>query len=101
MTKRRRRNHSGSFKAKVAVAALRGDKTLTEFAEQYQVHATQVTERKRQLLERAADVFDGAGNKAENEPDLKVLHAKIGQQALEIDFLGNALTKVGLLSAKK
>jgi transposase len=90
-----------SFKAKVAVTALRGDKTLTELAEQYQVHATQVTEWKRQLLERAADVFDGAGNKAENEPDLKVLHAKIGQQALEIDFLGSALTKAGLLSAKK
>lgn len=59
MTKRTRRNHSGSFKAKVAVAALRGDKTLTE---QYQVRATQVTEWKRQLLERAADVFDGVGS---------------------------------------
>jgi transposase-like protein len=99
MTKSTRRNHSGSFKAKVAVAALRGDKTLTELAEQYQVHPTQVTEWKRQLLERAADLFEGAGNKTENEPDLKVLHAKIGQQALEIDFLGSALTKAGLLSA--
>jgi transposase len=101
MTKRSRRNHSGSFKAKVAVAALRGDKTLTEIAEQYQVHPTQVTEWKRQLLERAADVFDGVASKKESEPDLKVLHAKIGQQALEIDFLGSALTKAGLLSAKK
>ena len=101
MTKRTRRNHSGSFKAKVAVAALRGDKTLTELAEQYQVHPTQVTEWKRQLLERAADVFDGTAKNNENEPDLKVLHAKIGQQALEIDFLGSALTKAGLLSAKK
>jgi transposase len=101
MTTRTRWNHSSCFKAKVAVAAPRGDKTLTELAEQYQVHATQVTEWKRQLLERAAAVFDGAGNKAENEPDLKVLHAEIGQQALEIDFLGSALTKVGVLSAKK
>ncbi len=101
MTKRTRRNHSGSFKAKVAVAALRGDKTLTEIAEQYQVHPTQVTEWKRQLLERAADVFDSSASKKESEPDLKVLHAKIGQQALEIDFLGSALTKAGLLSAKK
>ena len=100
MTMRTRRNRSGSFKAKVAIAPLCGDKLLTELAEQYQVHATQVMEWKRQLLERAADVFDGAGNKAENEPDLKVLHAKIGQQALEIDFLGSALTKAGLLSAK-
>jgi transposase len=103
MTKRTRRNHSGSFKAKVALAALRGDKTLIEIAEQYEVHPTQVTEWKKQLLERASDVFDGGSvaSKGENEVDLKVLHAKIGQQALEIDFLGGALTKAGLLSAKR
>ena len=102
MTKRTRRNHSSSFKAKVALAAVRGDKTLLEIAEQFQVHPTQVTEWKRQLLEKAAEVFEGGagGAKAENEPDLKVLHAKIGQQALEIDFLSGALTKAGLLSAK-
>ena len=65
------------------------------------MHPTQVTEWKKQLLERAADVFDGtAAGKAEAGPDLKVLHAKIGQQALEIDFLGSALTKAGFLSAK-
>lgn len=103
MTKRTRRNHSGSFKAKVALAALRGDKTLTEIAQQYEVHPNQVTEWKRQLLERAADVFDGgaAAGEKESMPDLKELHAKIGQQALEIDFLSGALTKAGLLSAKK
>ncbi len=101
MTKKPRRNHAGSFKAKVALAALRGDKTLIEIAQQYEVHPNQVTEWKRQLLERAAEVFDGgAAAKSENEPDLKVLHAKIGQQALEIDFLSGALTKAGLLSAK-
>jgi transposase len=54
MTKRTRRNHSGSFKAKVAVAALRGDKMLTEIAEQYQIHPIQVTEWKRQLLSSRA-----------------------------------------------
>ena len=103
MTKRTRRNHSGSFKAKVALAALRGDKTLIEIAEHYQVHATQVTEWKRQLQDRAADVFDGGSGvtKAENTPDIKTLHAKIGQLALENDFLSGALTKAGLLSAKK
>jgi len=102
MTKRTRRNHSSSFKAKVALTALRGEKTLIEIAEQFEVHPTQVTEWKKQLLERAADVFDGGGalGKAEAGPDLKVLHAKIGQQALEIDFLGSALTKAGWLSAK-
>ena len=100
MTKRTRRNHSGSFKAKVALAALRGEKTLIEIAEQFQVHPTQVTEWKKQLLERASDIFDGTAGKPEAGPDLKVLHAKIGQQALEIDFLGSALTKAGCLSAK-
>jgi transposase len=82
MTKRTRRNHSGNFKAKVALAALRGDKTLTEIAQHYEVHPNQVTEWKRQLMERAATVFDGAAVPGDgvNEPDLKVLHAKIGQQ---------------------
>ena len=83
MTKRTRRNHTGNFKAKVALAALRGDKTLTEIAQQYEVHPNQVTEWKRQLLERAAGVFDGgaATGKSEHEPDLKVLHAKIGKRS--------------------
>ena len=101
MTKRTRRNHASSFKAKVALTALRGEKTLIEIAEQFEVHPTQVTEWKKQLLERASDVFDGGtAGKADAGPDLKVLHAKIGQQALEIDFLGSALTKAGWLSAK-
>jgi len=93
MTKRTRRNHTGNFKAKVALAALRGDKTLTEIAQHYEVHPNQVMEWKRQLLERAA--------KPDNEPDIKTLHAKIGQLALGNDFLSGALTKAGLLSAKK
>ena len=101
MTKRTRRNHSGSFKAKVALTALRGDKTLIEIAEQYEVHPTQVTEWKKQLLERASGVFEGGSSdaKSENGPDLKVLHAKIGQQALEIDFLAGALGRIGDASA--
>lgn len=87
MTKRTRRNHSGSFKAKVALTALRGEKTLIEIAEQFEVHPTHVTEWNKQLLERASDVFEGipSAGKGETGPDLKVLHAKIGQQALEID----------------
>jgi transposase len=103
MTKRTRRNHASSFKAKVALTALKGDKTLTEIAQHYEVHPNQVTEWKRQLLERAAEVFEGgsASGRSENEPDLKTLHAKIGQLALENDFLSSALTKAGLLSAKK
>lgn len=103
MTKRTRRNHSGAFKAKVALASLRGDKTLAEIAQQYEIHPNQVTEWKRQLQERAGDVFAGAsaGARGENEPDIKTLHAKIGQLTLENDFLSGALTKAGLLSARK
>ena len=103
MTKRTRRNHTGNFKAKVALAALRGDKTLTEIAQQYEVHPNQVTEWKRQLQERAAAVFEGGSSTASSDdsPDIKTLHAKIGQLALENDFLSGALTKAGLLSAKR
>ena len=98
--KRSRRNHGAAFKAQVALAAVRGDKTLAELAEHFRVHPTQITEWKQQLLARAADVF--GGTKATSDmPDLKVLHAKIGQLALENDFLEGALTKAGLLSAKR
>ena len=101
MTKRSRRTHSPAFKAKVALAALKGDKTLAELAQQYEVHANQITAWKGQLLEGAAGVF-GTGNAApEAAVDLKTLHAKIGELTLENDFLEGALSKAGLLSARK
>jgi transposase-like protein len=95
--KRTRRNHRATFKAPVALAAVKGDKTV---AEQFRVHGTQITEWKQQLLARAADVFGGPKPPSE-APDLKTLHAKIGQLTLENDFLEGALTKAGLLSAKR
>ena len=100
MSKRPRRNHSPAFKAKVALDAIRGDKTLAELAKLHDVHPNQITDWKSQLLERAASVF---GAEAPSEPavDLKSLHAKIGQLALENDFLEGALTKAGLLSARR
>jgi transposase-like protein len=101
MSKRPRRNHSAAFKAKVALAAVKGDKTVAEIAQQYEVHPTQVVDWRRQLLERAADVFGGVTPPNEPPVDLKALHAKIGQLALENDFLEGALTKAGLLSARK
>lgn len=100
MSRRARRNHSPTFKAKVAVDAIRGDKTLAELAKLHDVHANQIVDWKNQLLERAAGAF-GADSAAVPGVDLKVLHAKIGQLALENDFLAGALDKAGLLSAKR
>ena len=97
--RRTRRTHSPAFKAQVALAALRGDKTMAELCKEYEVHASQILDWKRQLLEGAADVF-GSGSRAAPPVDLAPLHAKIGQLALENDFLERALTKAGLLSAK-
>jgi transposase len=101
MARRPRRNHSGEFKARVALAAIRGDKTLAEIAEHFEVHPHQVTEWKKQLLERAGEVFGGAGRKEEPAVDVKAMQAKIGQLALENDFLEGALIKAGMLSAKR
>ena len=83
------------------MAALGEDKTLAELCQQYELHPTQIIEWKKQLLERASDVFGSSAGKPTNAVDLGPLHAKIGQQALEIDFLAGALTKAGLLSAGK
>ncbi len=100
MSRRPRRNHTAAFKAKVALAALKGEKTLLELAQQFDVHANQITQWKSQLLEGASGVF-GSEPKPEAAVDLKTLHAKIGQLTLENDFLEGALTKAGLLSAKR
>ena len=103
MSRRPRRNHTATFKAKVALAAIKGEKTLSELAEQFDVHANQITQWKSQLLEGAVGVF---GGESKTEPaaaavDLKTLHAMIGALTLENDFLEGALTKAGLLSAKR
>lgn len=98
--KRTRRNHGATFKTQVALAAVKGDKTLAELAEQFSVPPTQITEWKQQLVARAADVFGGTKPPSE-APDLKTLHAKIGELALEKDFLEGALSKAGVLSAKR
>lgn len=100
MSRRTRRNHSPAFKAKVALAAVKGEATLSELAKRFDVHANQISAWKEQLIASAANAFGGEG-KPEPPVDVKTLHAKIGELTLENDLLEGALIKVGLLSAKR
>ena len=103
MTKRTRRTHNPGFKAKVALAAIKGEATLAELAKLFDVHPHQITAWKAQLQEGAAGVFGSGSAAPETAPvvDLKLLHAKIGELTLEKDCLSGALSKAGLLSAKR
>ena len=103
MKRRARRNHTPTFKAKVALAALKDDRTIAQLAEQFDVHPNQITSWKDQLREGAADVFGRVGQTTSLAPeiDIKALHAKIGELVLENDFLERALGKAGFPSAKR
>ena len=90
----RRRNFTNHFKAKVALEALRGDRTIQEIAAKHQVHPNQVSQWKRQTVEGIADVFARGGKPTGvSEADVKELHAKIGRLAVENDFLAHVLKR--------
>jgi transposase len=100
--RRKRRNHSTAFKAKVALASIKGDRTLAELAEQFDVHANQIQEWRRRLLDNAQELFGrGAHHKEESEGAIKELHAKIGQLTMERDFLEQGLERIHGPSGKK
>jgi transposase len=103
MTRRPRRNHSPAFKAKVALAAIKGERTLAQLAEQFDVHPNQITAWKAQLEGSAVNVFGPGSGASQVAPstDVKALHAKIGELTLENDFLEGALSKAGLLNARR
>jgi transposase-like protein len=88
MTRRTRRPHAPAFKAKVALAAIKGEKTLAELAQQYDVHPNQITAWKGQLVDAVAGIFGSGGVATEAAPvvDVKVFHVKIGELTLENDF---------------
>ena len=95
MSKRPRRNHAPAFKAKVALAAIKREKTLAELAQQFDVHPNQITQWKAQLLEGAAGIFGAEArlDAAAQAVDLKSLHAKIGELTLENDLYERASVK--------
>ena len=101
MSRRARRNHTPAFKAKVALAAVKGDRTLAQLAEHFDVHPNQITTWKAQLESKAADAFGASAGPEQPAIDVKSLHAKIGELTLENDFLEGALTKAGWLSARR
>src|SRR3954453_20261207 len=101
MPRRPRRKNTTAFKARDAIAATKGDRTMTELAEQFEVHPNKITPWKAQLEGGAADIFGSGNGAAQPAVDVKSLHAKIGELTLENDFLEGALSKAGLLSAKR
>ena len=89
---RKRRNHSPDFKAKVALAAIKGDETLSELAKRYQINANLIVKWKKLLLENSGEVFaSGKGLAPDRESEIKSLQAKIGEITMENDFLSKAL----------
>ena len=98
--KRPRRNHPASFKAKVALAAIKGEQTLVDLAAEFKVHPNQIGQWRLELLERASEVLASSAERQAG-PDLKALHAKIGEQALQIDFLSGTLDRLGSAGAKR
>jgi transposase len=88
-----RRNHSAAFEARVALEAIRGEKTVAEIAAHHEVHATQVTVWKTQLLEKAAGIFGGDALAADGRERIRELYEKIGELTVERDSLEGALGK--------
>ena len=86
MSKRPRRNHAPGFKAKVALEALKGEQTIVELSQRFQVHPNQITEWKKQLLEHTSEISSKDRN-PDHVASVKDLHAKIGQLSMENDFL--------------
>ena len=94
--KRTRKKHNGAYKAKVALAAIKGDRTIAELASEFGVHPNQISNWKKQLLDGAASVFEGGGTAVEGvagAAQVDALYRQIGQLKVENDFLARKLGK--------
>jgi len=96
-----RRNHSAAFKARIALEAIRGEKTVAEIAAHHEVHPNQVTTWKTQALESLVGVFNKSIVADDGKAQIRELQAKIGQLTMENDFLEHALGKLPGLSGKR
>lgn len=97
--KAKRKRHEPEFKARVAIEALKNVKTIQQIAKEYDIHPVQVSDWKKKMLDGAADVFSAAKKKTKKEDieaQTEQLHAKIGKQAVEIDFLVKKSKQLGL-----
>ena len=96
--KRKRRNHSPEFKAKVALEALKGIQTISEIAQQFEVHPVTISKWKSELLERMPELFENSGDKRSKDKDKEQeqLHRKVGQLTMEVDFLEKKCKQLGI-----
>ena len=94
---KRRKTYSAGFKAKVALAAAKGDRTLTQLASRFSVHANQVTTWKKQLFDTAAELFEDGRRKKKNEPETpeNELYEQIGRLKVEVDWLKKKVDDIG------
>src|SRR5476649_1377669 len=99
--KKPRRNHSASFKARIALEAIRGDKTVAEITAHHEVHPNQVTTWKTQALENMAGIFGGTMVADDGKEQIRQLREKIGELTMERDFLSDALGKFPGPSGKR
>ena len=96
MSKTKRKRYSAEFKAKVALEAIKGEQTIQELGSRYGVHPNQITNWKRQAIDNMAETFSPKAERARSndDPQIKELHAKIGQLTVERDFLANAFGRI-------
>lgn len=98
MTKQTRRKFSAEFKAKVALEAIKNQKTLAQLSQQFEVNAITISKWKSEFLENMSAIFDhGQESKsAESTVDVEKLYAQIGQLKVELDFLKKSARKLGI-----